>query len=231
MNRLGRVLLLTASLVVTTAVVGHFHPGKIRAAGIDQVQVVNSTASPVPVTGSVTAAQSGPWTVGINGTPTVNVATAPPVNVNFPSSISVTNPLANPSQPVPLVVAGNSASFVTLFFNGSYQQVRPDGSTTNFTFPANQSLVITDVSWEALCNVGSGCSRSIGDQVTFFLGSFYIATDTYKSAAPDLVAGHTDHLTTGIVLTQLPTPGFLFAAQPGEIINAAIFQGYLAPMH
>src|SRR5260370_42455086 len=80
MNRLGRVLLLTASLVVTTAVVGHFHPGKIGAAGIDQVQVVNSTASPLPVTGSVTAAHSGPWTVGINRTPPRNWATPSPCN-------------------------------------------------------------------------------------------------------------------------------------------------------
>jgi len=89
MNKLGRVLLLTASLGVTTAVVEHFNPGKTRAAGFDQVQVVNSASSPVPVTGKVNAAQSGPWTVGINGTPTVNVASAPPVNVNFPSNIGI----------------------------------------------------------------------------------------------------------------------------------------------
>jgi len=38
------------------------------------VVVTNTASQPVPVTGSVAAAQSGSWTVGISGTPTVNVS-------------------------------------------------------------------------------------------------------------------------------------------------------------
>src|SRR6266705_4080640 len=35
----------------------------------------------VGVTGSVNATQSGPWSVGINGTPSVNVLSMPPVSL------------------------------------------------------------------------------------------------------------------------------------------------------
>jgi hypothetical protein len=147
---------------------------------IDHVKVVNPASDPVPVTGNVKAIQSGAWNVAINGTPTVNVASAPPVNVNFPSTISVTNPFASPSQLVPLVVTGDTVDFVTILFNGSYSQVRPDGSATNFTLQLGQSLVITDVNWQALCTQIQGCTKSVGDQVSFFLGNFYVSTDTYK---------------------------------------------------
>ena len=150
------------------------------------------------------------------------------MSVNFPSTISVTNPVGSPSQSVPLVVTGDTVNFVTLLFNGSYLQVRPDGSTTNFTLQASQSLVITDVNWQALCTQVQGCTKSAGDQATFFLGNFYVSTDTYKGLPLGLVAGRTDHFTTGLALTQLPTPGLLFGAAAGEIINLAILQGYVA---
>jgi hypothetical protein len=47
------------------------------ANGGGSVTVVNTSANPVPVTGSVSASQSGTWNVGITGTPTVNVANGP----------------------------------------------------------------------------------------------------------------------------------------------------------
>lgn len=227
MTRLGRVLLLTVVLGAASGIVGHFYPDTTRAVDLGHVKVVNSASDPVPVTGNVKASQSGAWKVGIDGTPNVNVTSIPPVNVNFPASIAVLNAFASPTQPLPLVVTGDSLNFVTVLFNGSYLQVRPDGSTTNFTLPPNQSLVITDVNWETLCTPTQGCTRSSGDSVTFFLGSFYVSTDTYKGLPAGLVAGRTDHFTTGLVLTQLPTPGLLFGAGPGEIINLAILQGYL----
>jgi hypothetical protein len=228
MKNLGRALSVTIGLGAAVALVGHFNSGTARAVDIDRVKVVNPASDPVPVTGNVKAIQSGAWNVGINGTPTVNVASAPPVNVNFPSTISVTNPFASPSQPVPLVVTGDTVDFVTILFNGSYLQVRPDGSTTNFTLLPGQSLVITDVNWQALCTQIQGCTKAVGDQVTFFLGNFYVSTDTYKGLPLALVAGRTDHFTTGLVLTQLPTQGLLFGAAAGEIINLAILQGYVA---
>jgi hypothetical protein len=45
------------------------------------------------------------------------------------------------------------------------------------------------------------------DPVTFFLGSYYVSTDTYRGLPVGLVACRTDHFTIGLVLTQLPAPG------------------------
>ncbi len=89
MSRLARALLLTLGLGVVAALVGQFNAGTTRAVAIEGVNILNSASNPVPVTGTVTATQSGPWKVGIDGTPTVNVATAPPVNVNFPGTIGI----------------------------------------------------------------------------------------------------------------------------------------------
>ena len=83
MERLGMLLLLGLGLVTFAALAAHFNSGTTRAVGLEHVQVVNSTSDPVPVTGTVKAAESGPWKVGIDGTPKVSVASTPPVNVTF----------------------------------------------------------------------------------------------------------------------------------------------------
>jgi hypothetical protein len=50
---------------------------------VQELAVTAPSASfAVPVTGTVTAEQGGPWNVGILGTPTVNVANAPPVSIS-----------------------------------------------------------------------------------------------------------------------------------------------------
>ena len=86
MSTLAQVVSLsTAALAVTLALA----PQHTSAAApvSSQVQVVNSSAQPVPVNGTVGATQSGAWTigaeqsgawnVGINGTPTVTIGNAP----------------------------------------------------------------------------------------------------------------------------------------------------------
>jgi hypothetical protein len=91
------------------------------------VLVTNTSSQPVPVTGTVQAQQSGPWTVGISGTPTVNVAS------------SVSNPV-----------------FVRDVNNGVQPfQIRVDDiqndqpTPKQFNVPKDKRLVIEDVSAEA----------------------------------------------------------------------------------
>ena len=76
------------------------HIGRGASAGINtastsqlqNVKVVNTTAEPVPVQGTVQSAQSGTWNVGINNTPNVNVgnSSANPVPVTGTVNISGT---------------------------------------------------------------------------------------------------------------------------------------------
>src|SRR5262245_51844829 len=69
------VSLSTVALAVTLALTPQHTSAAAPASS--QVQVVNTSAQPVPVNGTVGATQSGAWNVGINGTPTVTIGNAP----------------------------------------------------------------------------------------------------------------------------------------------------------
>jgi len=232
MKHFARLLTATIGLMSMAFVVSLVPQKAARGTVAAQVEVVNT---PLPVTGSVSAT--------LTGTPTVNVATMPPVNVSFPPSIGingsvpVTNPFTGFFQPVPLVVKPDTNNFVSLSFNtfsGIYQQVLPDGSLSqSFVIPAGRQLVITDVSWFLGCAPGLGCVLSPGDEVNLTLGSFYISGDIYRNVigANQFFASHADHLTTGLVMTQLPTPVLVPQGTPELLggIQAVILQGYLTP--
>lgn len=50
----------------------------------------------MPVSGTVSAQQSGAWNVGISGTPSVNVTSLPAVNLAGGTSVNVANTAAAP---------------------------------------------------------------------------------------------------------------------------------------
>jgi Domain of unknown function (DUF4214) len=95
------------------------------------VLVTNTPSQPVPVTGTVQAQQSGPWTVGISGTPTVNVASS----VGSPIFVRDVN---NGVQPFQIMV--------DQIYSGP----------KSFQVPKDKRLVIEDVSAEAESISGSG---------------------------------------------------------------------------
>jgi hypothetical protein len=74
MKYFGRFMLLTLGLGVVAVVLSSFPSHPAAAMGSAPVTVINT---PLPVTGNVNAAQSGPWTVGVTGTPTVAVNNTP----------------------------------------------------------------------------------------------------------------------------------------------------------
>ncbi len=150
MSRLARALLLTLGLGVVAALVGQFNAGTTRAVAIEGVNILNSASNPVPVTGTVTATQSGPWKVGIDGTPTVNVATAPPVNVNFPGTIGINGTVPVQNAPgllgfTPLVQQDFENPARTAF-QASCNTNSMVSTCTLPTVPTTKTLVIETVS-------------------------------------------------------------------------------------
>ncbi len=73
-----RTLALTFALGILAIALGLFSTRPAGAAGSTPVMVTNT---PLPVQGTVNAAQSGPWSVGVTGTSNVNIANAPNVNI------------------------------------------------------------------------------------------------------------------------------------------------------
>jgi len=112
------------------------------------VTVVNTTANPVPVTGSatvsgtVTATQSGTWNVGIVGTPSVSINSSP-TNPVFVTSIA---------KPVPVQFALCTNSTFTARC-----------SSTGYVVPNGKRLRIQYVSWR-------------GDALSTFPASVELAT-------------------------------------------------------
>ena len=96
MNRLNRYALSLLALSVMIAIIAGVNATPTQASGSAPVTVVNT---PLPVTGNVTAAQSGPWNVNIDNTPGVNIANMPAVSLAPGASIrDADNPARQPFQ-------------------------------------------------------------------------------------------------------------------------------------
>src|SRR5215469_9573002 len=118
MKRFARAFCVTLGLVILASAVSLVPQKNAKGAGAAPVAVVNT---PLPVTGTIAAQQSGNWNVGIAGTPTVGVNNFPGTltGATVPVSGSVT---ANVSLPNPLPVQSvkqSAANFKTLQFNGT----------------------------------------------------------------------------------------------------------------
>jgi hypothetical protein len=180
------------------------------------------------VTGTVNAAQSGTWNVGISGTPSVNLANTQ-------------------SNPVPVqTVKESAANFISVSISPeaggtTYNEVSQDGtvSSTPFTIPSGEQFVITDVNWIAVCisSFGLTCNKSAGDAVVLILGASsggvptgpYMSQATYVPSGAFVIAGRSDSLKSGLVVTQLPMPSIFTSSGNGEVVLVANLRGYLAP--
>jgi hypothetical protein len=159
--------------------------------------------------------------------------------------VQVANTSANP---VPVDTVRNSAAnFITLETQGSsssggssWNQLLPNGTYgfSPYAIPSGEQLVVTDINVEAYCAVS--CPKA-GSQtsVVFFTSEgvalgypfYYISSATYQANEQDqLVAVHSDHLTSGMVFSVLPFTAFNigFGTHPGEGYTVTI-QGYLTP--
>jgi hypothetical protein len=206
---------------------------------------VTNTSLPVTgsvnaaVTGTVNAAQSGAWNVGISGTPSVNanitnaaldVSGTLTATIAPGTSVSVTNQpgtthLGQDVNNLVTLWAGYSASgsgYPTSTCAG-FQQVLPKGTlspTQCFAVPAGMFLVITDVQFTTNCS-----GTPVGDvSLTLDGGYHYFAAKQYDSNG--WVAFH-DYLTTGIVFDHSPAPYVVDST--GTVFFSVTLQGYLIP--
>jgi hypothetical protein len=213
------------------------------------------------VTGTVSATQSGAWNVGINNTPNVNAnitnASVPVSGTvavsNFPSSSGGSVTVANtPTNPLPVQpVKQSTANYVTLYcylpnstsFNLSATCIYTAGAPPApgylggpvFPLPGSEVLVITDISWFGTCgNIGTGYVTP-GSSFAIFLSVNYVGTLYLSSAVLDatgLVATHSDHFTSGLVLAGpgAPNVGNLYNTCPESTYSLNLtMQGYAVP--
>jgi hypothetical protein len=159
--------------------------------------------------------------------------------------VQVTNTSANP---VPVETVRQAASnFLTLeatgiplFGAGAWYQIFPDGSeaTSGYALPAGEQLVVTDVLVAVQC---SGACPKAGAQTSVVLPPaagfgevgpyYYVAALNYEADGfGGVFAAHSDHLTSGIVFSTLPSAHFNtgYGLDSGESFSVTI-QGYLAP--
>ena len=192
------------------------------------VIVLGSVVSLVP--------QNTPQGQGRGAAP-VNVAQVSVASVPVSGAVRVSNfPAVLTGAVVP--VKQSAPRFVTLCWGCQdpathvaqpfFAQVHTDGQTvdtTPFALEQGQQLVVTDVSWSADCVVVANppnCPPPTGENVTFQLGNAVLSFGSANGGG----ASKSEHLTGGLVLTQLPEPlasiGFPFA-------GLVIVNGYLVP--
>lgn len=153
------------------------------------------------------------------------------------------------SAPVPIDTVRNSASnFITLETQvlsssggSAWAELFPDGSYgfSPYALPAGEQLVVTDVNVVAFC--GGTCPKAGSQASIVFYATdvgvalgypfYYTASATYQpNEQGQLFAVHSDHLTSGLVFSVLPSAAFNigFGADSGEGFTVTI-QGYLTP--
>jgi hypothetical protein len=92
MKQLGKLMLVCAGFGFLAAVLSLAPTRPAEAGGSAPVTVLNT---PLPVQGTVNAAQSGTWNVGLTGTPSVNIGNTPS---NPVPTLDVNQPTGEPFQ-------------------------------------------------------------------------------------------------------------------------------------
>ena len=131
MKHVVRMLVALIALGIVATGVSIITPERAAAAAAAAVQVVNTSANPVPVTGNVTASISGPVTATVSG----------PLTLAAGSTVTVGNSSLNP-VPVQDVTAARQPVFGgggCFFSNGSC-------AVDLYTVPAGYRLVVEHVS-------------------------------------------------------------------------------------
>jgi hypothetical protein len=157
---------------------------------VKPVKVANSTAEPVPVTGSVNvqgpmtvsgtvkAEQVGDWNVGIAGTPTVNLSPGATVGIAGTPTVQIGNEAANP---VPVRDASNVRQPFHRGFNVFLEEGKTGKAHIAFTVPAGKRLIIEYVTANIFLPKGQNGGVEIGTYAPDVLaGPGYISQAFYR---------------------------------------------------
>lgn len=207
-------------------------PANQSAMPTENVNVVNTptvnvgSLPPVSISGTPAVTVGSLPPVSLAGTPTVNA------NVVFPATQAVTltapGPLTNvgrlPSQQLSLLSTGPLECPSTQYV------MAPDGVPSCFdiaNFPG-QILVITDVFWIAQGTPGSTCIMGLGLAGHPGYGPVFWSAAV---AGADGIATKTEHLTTGVKITENPLTTFQAGSETACTLAfpGSFMQGYLVP--
>lgn len=166
----------------------------------------NLTNAVVPVSGTVSLASGGTVQVG-------NSASSPvPVQTVGPSAVTHVGQLASQS----VVVNFDFSTF-------AYDRITADGQrTSNFNVPTGKVFVLTDLDWSATGPSGS----TVQVQLLGCTSTPSVFVDSSAPTTADGTVGRSEHMTSGIVLTQLPCG---FSNSASSTVHELVLRGYLAP--
>jgi hypothetical protein len=203
-KQIGKRCLVSAALLALFVVYG---PDATPVSGdpTKDVVVTNTSANPVPVTGSISAsgtvqaAQSGTWTVRM------------PTHLGVPTTELVALEYHN-------ISTGFSGCTNDDTICSNPQRILPDGGRGAFSIPAGKMLVITDIKWTATAG-------DAGDEVGVRAANLgYTSSARFDGLGR---AAFSEHFTSGIVVSIVPT--FVFTHHEGDELGFLIVRGYLAP--
>jgi hypothetical protein len=145
--------------------------------------------------------------------------------------VEVANTTANPVPVQP--VKQSTANYVTLVWlttpaPPAFWEIGPGPLTSSvFSLGAGQQLVVTDVSWIAICL--SLCTP--GASAFLELDARYVSVAPFDSIGQ--YASHSDHYTSGLVLSGLPSglpsPFLLTTGAGSPTLVSMIVHGYVVP--
>jgi len=249
------VLALTSSRALAAGPVVTIGNTPLPVTGTVSVDTVGTVTNLPPISGTVNVGNTPTVTVGnaslpvtgnvgITGIPTVhveNLAATQPVS----GTVTVGN---TASSPVPTQNVGGGAathvgqpetslvnlSCLTSAFNATgecTQLSKPDGTTSSgFTIPPGNALVITDIEWSLPSGNGAGAAAS--ENLAYCQlsspGCNIIASVSALGDKNGIVAGQW-HFASGIVVAA-GQKIFVDAFQGTSTSNFATLQGYLVPV-
>jgi hypothetical protein len=207
MRQLAKGVLVSAPLLLTVLLVYGPTAAPVHGDPTKDVVVTNTGVNPVPVTGTVQASQSGPWSVNISGTPTVIT----PTHLGVQSAALVTLEYRNISTEF----SGCSGDDTIC---SAPRRILPNGDRASLAVPSGFVLVLTDIQWTAAGD-DEGASAIV-----------YSPTLGYTSYARFDGLGQAqfnEHFTSGIVVSSVPT--LVFGHHLSAHLGYLIVRGYLAP--
>jgi hypothetical protein len=163
MAKLGKIFLLAIAFCALAVALSFFTNSPVNATSTSNVNVVNTTANPVPISAQGTTAIAGTVnlasgaTVGISGMPTVNLAPGTAVGITGTPSVTPSNTNTTPlfvrgadnpaNEPLHMELCLSVGAFSTLCANNPNTFTVP---TTTSDGKAVERLVIESVSGNCL---------------------------------------------------------------------------------
>ncbi len=207
MRQIRKGCLVSAALLLALLSMYGPHATPVSGDPTKDVVVTNTSANPVPVTGTVSGTISGSVQASQSGSWVVTTPTHLGVQAGRLVALEYRN-----------ISTGFSGCTSDDTICATPTRILPDGNRAGFVMPGGMVLVITDIHWTA-----SGDDE--GNSATVYAPNL-----GYTSSARFDGLGHasfTDHFTSGIVVSSVPT--LIFGHHLSAHLGYLVVRGYLAP--